>query len=161
MKKHRFLIAFTALAMGAVGLAGCGENPTPDPWYVISEKAMDNFLNKIQNNGYTIVGDEQTTAVKDKNMITWFFKEGSIYTDHAAVTINEETYYGFIDYKKNSFEQIVFMDKMPATQIDENMVYLPTIWLDQSVSGGNIWSLWHNNDQSNPLHYNASKKMSM
>ena len=119
----RKILPLALLALGTGALAGCGQDPTPDPWYVISEKAMDNFLNKIQNSGYTIVGDEQITAVKDKNMITWFFKEGSTYTDHAAVTINEETYYGFIDYKKNSFEQIVFMDKMPATQIDENMVY--------------------------------------
>ena len=153
----RKILPLAILALGTGALAGCGQEPTPDPWYVISEKAMDNFLSKIQNDGYTIVGDEQTTSIHDQNMITWFFKEGSTYTDHAAVTINEETYYGFIDYEKNSFEQVVFMDKMPATQIDENMVYLPTMWLDQSVSGGNIWSLWHNNDQSNPLHYNASK----
>lgn len=153
----RKILPLALLALGTGALAGCGQEPTPEPWYVISEKAMNNFLSKIQNDGYTIVGDEQTTSVHDQNMITWFFKEGSQYTDHAAVTINEETYYGFIDYKKNSFEQVVFMDKMPATQIDENMVYLPTMWLDQSVSGGNIWSLWHNNDQSNPLHYNASK----
>ena len=87
----RKILPLALLALGTGALAGCGQEPTPDPWYVISEKAMDNFLSKIQNDGYTIVGDEQTTSVHDQNMITWFFKEGSTYTDHAAVTINEET----------------------------------------------------------------------
>lgn len=167
----RTILSLAMLSLGIGVLAGCGKSASSasesestsesqsEPWYAISERAMNNFLNKIQNEGYTIVGDEQTTAVRDQNMITWFFKEGSKYSDHSAVTVDGETYYGFIDYKKNSFEQIVFMDKLPATQISDNSVYLPTIWLDPSVSGGNIWSLFHNNDQTNPLHFNASTNL--
>ncbi len=76
----RKILPLALLALGTGSLAGCGQEPSPEPWYVISEKAMNNFLSKIQNEGYTIVGDEQTTSVHDQNMITWFFKEGSTYT---------------------------------------------------------------------------------
>lgn len=135
--------------------------PTPpeDPWYVISEKAMDNFLKKIQAGGYTMVGDKQTTAVYDQNMVTWFFEQPSPYTDHVCLTVNGETFYAFIDYNLQSLEQMVFIDKKPAIAVDDFGIapYLPTYWLNKSMSGGNIWSLWHNLDHDNPLHFSASK----
>lgn len=155
--KRKFLpVAMLALGVGA--LAGCGETPTPEPPYIISEKAMNNFLTKIQAGNYTMVGGDQTTTVKDQTMVTWFFPEGSTYTDHVAITVNQETYYAFIDEDKQSLEEMTFLDKEDAMYVTELSYYLPTYWLSDDMAKGNIWTLFHNN-QTNPLHFDATQDL--
>ena len=110
-----------------------------DPGYVVSEKAMDNFLDKIEEESYTIVGIDGilTTSYTDQNMITWFYLPGAThYDDHFAVTVNDETFFGFIDNDKKSLEEISFVDKITAARAYES--YLPTAFNSNAVSGGNI-----------------------
>ena len=170
LKRKLLPISFLALGIGA--LAGCGNNnptpepsptPTPDPWYVLSEKAMTNFFDKLNQSSYTVHGDELnglTTAVHDQNTVTWFFKEGSRYNDHFCVTVDYESYYGLIDYTKPEGQQLVemtFMDKDSAVNVSESV--LPTYWASKDICGGNIWSLFHNSDPEHPLRYTVSKNL--
>lgn len=154
----RKILPLALLALGTGALAGCGQEPTPEPWYVISEKAMDNFFNKLDAASYTVIGDPVnglSTAVHDQNMVTWFFKEGSLYYNHVCVTVDYETYYAIIDDKQEQeLVNMTFMDKKSAVDVSE--LVLPSYWKSKDVCGGNIWSLFHNNDQSNPLRYRAS-----
>lgn len=154
----RKILPLALLALGTGALAGCGQEPTPEPWYVISEKAMDNFFNKLDAASYTVIGDPVnglSTAVHDQNMVTWFFKEGSHYYNHVCVTVDYETYYAIIDDKQEQeLVNMTFMDKKSA--VDVSQPVLPSYWKSKDVCGGNIWSLFHNNDQSNPLRYRAS-----
>ena len=138
--------------------------PDPDPWYVVSEKGMTNFFNKLGESSYTVYGDESgglTTAVHDENTVTWFFKEDSSYVDHFCVTVDYETYYGVIDDKTDpdnpKLAQMTFMDKDNAVNVSEPV--LPTYWASKEICGGNIWSLFHNFDQEHPLRYTVSKNL--
>jgi len=168
MKRKSFL-AIAMFSLGVSALAGCGGSsdptpspsptPTPDPWYVISEKAMNSFLNKIQAQGYMMVGGDLTTAVYDQNMVTWFFKEGTPYDDHFCATVNGESYYGFIDYDLESVAALQFVDKKPSTEVFDSS--LPTYFLNNAISGGNIWSIFHNNDQEHPMRYRGSQDLSL
>lgn len=148
-------------------LAACnGKKPTSssssepsDPPHVISEKAMENFLDKIDKESYTIVGIDGilTTAYTDQNMITWFYEPGAThYDDHFAVTVNDETFFGYIDNDKQSLEEISFIDKITAARAYES--YLPTAFNSNAVSGGNIWSVFHN-DPTEPLLFHVAQKV--
>ena len=163
LKRTLFPLALLTLVTGV--LAGCGENPTPDPWYVLSEKAMTNFFDKLGQSSYTVYGDETnglTTAVHDENTVTWLFKDGSRYLDHFCVTVDNESYYGLIDDntdpKNPQLVQMTFMDKDTAVNVSESV--LPTYWASNEICGGNIWSLFHNTDQEHPLRYKVSKSLS-
>ena len=160
----RKILPLALLALGTGALAGCGENPTPDPWYVISEKAMTNFFNKLGESSYTVYGDATnglTTAVHDENTVTWFFKDGSRYYDHFCVTVDSESYYGIIDDHTDpqnpQLVQMTFMDKDSAVNVSEAV--LPTYWASKEICGGNIWSLFHNYDQEHPLRFGVSKSL--
>ena len=165
--KNKFL-ALSILALSALTLPACNsdmgpDSPEPvDPPHVISEKAMASFLGKIQSQGYTMVGVDEalTTSVYDANMVTWFYKEGIPYNydDHFAATIDGETFYGFIDYDLKSLAQIKFVDRASAIDLYSN--YLPTAFLSSSVSGGNIWGVFHN-DPNQPLLFHGSQKASL
>ena len=160
----RKILPLALLALGTGALAGCGEKPTPDPWYVISEKGMTNFFNKLGESSYTVYGDETnglTTAVHDENTVTWFFKKGSRYYDHFCVTVDSESYYGIIDDHTDpqnpQLVQMTFMDKDSAVNVSEAV--LPTYWASKEICGGNIWSLFHNYDQEHPLRFGVSKSL--
>ena len=160
-KKSRFLL-FPVLMAGS--LTACGGNQpssqsSSDPAYVVSEKAMNNFLDRIEKESYTIVGIDGilTTSYSDQNMITWFYLPGATtYDDHFAVTVNDETFFGFIDNDKKSLEEISFVDKITAARAYES--YLPTAFNSNAVSGGNIWSVFHN-DPTNPLLFHVAQKV--
>ena len=169
--KKSLLVSIALGAMSITGLTGCGNDtptpeptPTPDPWYVLSEKAMTNFFNKLGESSYTVYGDESgglTTAVHDENTVTWFFKDGSRYFDHFCVTVDYETYYGVIDDITDpnhpQLAQMTFMDKDNAVNVSEPV--LPTYWASKEICGGNIWSLFHNTDPEHPLRYTVSKSL--
>lgn len=170
--KKSLLVSIALGAMSITGLTGCGNDtptpqptPTPDPWYVLSEKAMTNFFNKLGESSYTVYGDETnglTTAVHDENTVTWLFKDGSRYLDHFCVTVDNESYYGLIDDNTDpqnpQIVQLTFMDKDSAVNVAESV--LPTYWASNEICGGNIWSLFHNTDQEHPLRYKVSKNLS-
>ena len=163
LRKAAFL-CFPLLMVGA--LASCSGSdpapspePTPDPGYVVSEKAMNNFLDRIDKESYTIVGIDGilTTSYTNQDMITWFYEPGATrYDDHFAVTVNDETFFGFIDNDKQSLEEISFVDKITAARAYES--YLPTAFNSNAVSGGNIWSVFHN-DPTNPLLFHVAQKV--
>ena len=154
MKKFRSnLIALAFVSLGVTTLAGCNKPAPGDPWYVISERAMNNFLDKIQAGGYYFKGGELTTAVHDESLVTWFFDETSSYTDHVCVTVNEETFYALIDDDAHKLANMVFLDKKSAMDLSSDV--LPTTWLSKEVSGGNIWEIFINDNPNNPLHYKA------
>ena len=162
LKRKFFPLALLTLAAGA--LAGCGGNSGQDPWYVLSEKAMTNFFNKLGESSYTVYGDASnglTTAVHDENTVTWFFKDGSRYLDHFCVTVDYETYYGVIDDitdpEHPQLAQMTFMDKDNAVNVSEPV--LPTYWSSKQICGGNIWSLFHNTDPEHPLRYTVSTSL--
>lgn len=150
----------------AGGLSACSNDgssvepsPEPVPAHVISEKAMENFLDRIEKESYTIVGIDGilTTSYTDQNMITWFYLPGAThYDDHFAVTVNDETFFGYIDNDKKSLEEISFVDKITAARAYES--YLPTAFNSNAVSGGNIWSVFHN-DPTNPLLFHVAQKV--
>lgn len=161
----RKILPLALLALGTGALAGCGQEPTPEPWYVLSEKAMTNFFNKLGESSYTVYGDASnglTTAVHDENTVTWLFKDGSRYLDHFCVTVDNESYYGLIDDitdpQNPQIVQLTFMDKDSAVNVSESV--LPTYWASNEICGGNIWSLFHNTDQEHPLRYKVSKNLS-
>ena len=154
------------MSLGIPLLASCG-NSDPSgstsgsvvPPHEVSEKAMENFLDKIEKESYTIVGIDGilTTSYTDQNMITWFYKPGTPhYDDHFAVTVNDETFFGFIDNDKKSLEEISFIDKITAARAYES--YLPTAFNSNAVSGGNIWSVFHN-DPTKPLLFHVAQKV--
>lgn len=142
MKKiKQLLIVLVALCFI---LSGCQDGSgTAD-----SEKAMENFLAKLEEGNYVIdAKDYLKTTVSSRDQVTFEYAE-DIYTDFAVMSVNNETFQGVLT--DNGIEDVVFYGEGQA--IDAASRKLPNYWMDESVSDGNIWNLFYN-IQEEPLKF--------
>ncbi len=123
-------------------LTGCQGSPKE----VDSEKAMNNFLQKIEEGNYTIdVKDYLKTTVSSRDQATFEYVE-DIYNDFVVMSINNETFQGYLNGDK--LEDVRFLGEGQA--IDAAKKRLPNGWID--LADGNIWNLFYN-IQEDPLKF--------
>ena len=113
----------------------------------ISESAMNNFLNKVQNGNYTIeTKDYLTISVHSQNLIIIDYADK---TDFAYMTASGDTFRGVltedgvtdIEYIINSNALVAAKDRLLAC------------WID--IADGNIWNVFYNNLQK-PLEFSSN-----
>ena len=130
-----------------MALTACQKDPTegmtnPE----ISEKAMDNFLNKIREGNYTISdGSFLKTSVYSKDLV-WFDYTEDIYNDFTVMSVDNEAFQATL--KEDGLEEVAYVSEGQA--IDAASSRLLNYWLKDEVSEGNIYNLFYNHPD-NPL----------
>ena len=123
-------------------LTGCQGSPKE----VDSEKAMENFLNKIAEGNYTIdAKDYLKTTVSSKDQVTFEYVE-DIYNDFVVMSVNDESFQGYLN--GDQLEDVKFLGEGQAIEAASSK--LPNSWVE--LSGGNIWNLFYN-IQEEPLKF--------
>ena len=120
-------------------LSACQKQPAD------SEKAMDNFLNKLESGNYVMKAkDYLTTTVYSRDQANFEYDE-DIYSDFTAVSVNGEVFQIFLNEEPLEAK---FLGEGQA--IDVAGSRLPNGWLD--LADGNIWNLFYNT-QEEPLKF--------
>ncbi len=115
----------------------------------ISERAMENFLGKIQAGGYVMDSAGFMKASVCSPDLVWFdYAEDDLYRDFAVMSVGGEVFQGF--FTEDGMEDVSYMDEGTALDLSEKM--LPSYWLEDEVSGGNIYNVFYN-DTENPLTF--------
>ncbi|MBO4358206.1 MAG: hypothetical protein J5796_00205 [Erysipelotrichaceae bacterium] len=139
--KHCLLILLITLCMV---LSGCQKASGKAD----SEKAMNNFLRKIEEGNYVIDAKEYLkTTVSSRDQVSFEYAE-DIYDDFVVVSIDGEAFQGYP--KDGQLTEVKFLGEGQA--IDAASGRLPNGWLDDDVSEGNIWNLFYN-IQEEPLKF--------
>ncbi|MBQ1533176.1 MAG: hypothetical protein IIZ57_13585 [Solobacterium sp.] len=138
-------------------LAGCSGNTAPETNTEtpqsemsnaeISETAMDNFLAKLSEGGYTMDAPEfLKTLVHSKDQITFDYQD-DLHEDFVVMSVNNETFQGYPDGDK--VNEVTFLGEGDALTAAENK--LPNQWAG-AMSDGNIYNLFYN-QQDEPLTF--------
>ena len=159
MNKRSKLLVFSLAVMGGMLFTACGNNSSSssEPWYKKSERAMKNFGEKLLMGNYTIsIEDRVVVNVANENEITFKFSPEAQQTDFAVMGVNSEVFQATAVAGKE-LSNLLFLNK--GTALHEAEVRLPNIWFDESAVKATISELWHNQDQSNPLHFNSKETL--
>ncbi len=123
-------------------LTGCQGSPKE----VDSEKAMNNFLQKIGEGNYTIDAKNYLkTTVSSRDQATFEYVEDN-YDDFVVMSVNDETFQAYL--KGDQLEELQYLGEGQA--IDAARKRLPNGWED--LADGNIWNLFYN-IQEEPLKF--------
>ena len=123
--------------------------PTPEEIAEISERAMNNFLAKILAGNY-VMEDEgviKTSAVSD-DMVIFDYADDDLYRDFAVMSLNNEVFQCFLE--DDGIRNVSFLTE--GTALETASVRLPSHWLDEEVSEGNIYNLFYN-DTEDPMKF--------
>lgn len=172
MKHFRLLpavLAVTCLAL--TGCAGSGQNLSSTAASQslaakelspaeISEQAMGNFLAKISKGNYTVNAENYLkTTVYSEDQVWFDFTEDDRYTDFAVMSVKDEVFQAMLE--DGGMDEARYLGEGKAIEAASSR--LPNYWLDESVSEGNIYNLFYN-QQKEPLtfvSYNEIVKRSL
>ena len=140
---------FLAGCSGSSEPAGKTAEPAGEPdSFEISEQAMNNFIAKISEGNYTMRNPGYLeTQVYSKDLV-WFDYFDMLHDGFAVMSVNNETFQGFLEDTGLSY--VTFLGEGQA--IDTASPRLLNYWLDENVSGGNIYNLFYN-QQDEPLTF--------
>ena len=116
----------------------------------MSDKAMENFVKKLQAGNYTATGptDISTNAVSPETVYFQYPHEGYP-TTYAYMTLNGETFAMHVE--NNEIEQVEYISRVNA--IDAVAGLVPNNWI--TVTGGNMFELFYN-DPEKPLEFTSN-----
>jgi len=166
MKTIRLL--FVPMLLTALVLTACGGNAQPVTSAVpvestsesapettegpsgaeLSEQAMDNFLKKLDEGNYTIDAENfMKASVFSRDLITFKYVDEA-YKDFVAMSVDNETFQAFLNDGKMT--DVEFVGEGQAIEAAGSR--LPNGWMDEAVSGGNIYNLFYNSTEE-PLTF--------
>ncbi len=123
-------------------LSGC-QKKQPD-----SEKAMENFLNKLEEGGYVMESKGfLKMSVVSRDEVVFEYAE-DMYEDFVVMSVDGESFQAYLD--KDKVDEVRYVCEGQA--IDAARKKLPNHWTDEEVSQGNIWNLFYN-IQEEPLKF--------
>ena len=135
------IVMATALCFTACNKKG---NPTPTPAQ-ISERAMTNFLAKVEEANYVLVSPTLFTAtVSSKDLVCLDFVD---MTDYAVISKNGEIFVGIL--RENGLGNVSFQKGGTAVDFAKSSLLNGIISLAED---GNIWNLFYN-DVEEPLNF--------
>lgn len=115
----------------------------------MSERAMQNFLDKVSTGNYVMEsGGYLKTTAYSEDLVVFDYADDSAYTDFAVMSVKDEVFQGFFD--KDGVEEVVFLTEGKA--IDAARAKLPSNWLAEEISDGNIYNVFYN-DTEDPLRF--------
>ena len=134
----------------------------------ISEQAMENFIANVEAGNYVMdFPEHMKISVYSEDLVYYEFGEnygigfgdGETFFEVAFMTVNEkETFIGY--FGENDAKVVSFAGEGKArelasvgTEVSAINTRLLDYWLKQEVSDGNIWNLFTNYDQDNPLSF--------
>ncbi len=122
---------------------------SPEEKAALSEKAMQNFLDKICSENYVMDSkDYLKTTVYSPDLVIFDYADDSAYMDFAVMSVNDEVFQGL--FWKDSIDDVAFVKEGQA--IDAASSRLPTNWLTEEFSDGNIYNIFYN-DTEDPLRF--------
>ena len=114
---------------------------TPD-----AEKAMENFVSKLEAGNYTLEGsDFLQISVASPEEVCFEFADETL-DDYAVFTLNGETFQGTLS--EDAVQDVVFLSMEDAIHTAESS--LPNSWI--GLSDGNMFNLFYNNTED-PLEF--------
>ena len=117
---------------------------------VSSEKAMENFLSRVLEGNYVIdAGDFLRISVASNEQVVFDYGDDA-HSDFAVMSLENEAFQAFLT--EDGVENLFFVGEGQA--VDAASSRLLNGWLDEEVSGGNIYNLFYN-DVENPLRFSS------
>lgn len=152
MKSFRvFFISLFVLCLPLTACQGKDPNDTSGMSNAeISEKAMENFLSKLEKGNYTMETAGYGTANVYSKDLVWIDYTDEQYNDFAVMSVKGETFQAKIE--GDGLGETSYYGEGQA--IDAASPKLLNQWLDESVSNGNIYNLFYN-DPENPLLFSS------
>ena len=163
-KTNKFMIALTALAIGAVGLVGCKKDavtpspeptptPDPEPGWKKADKAMTAFGEKLALGNYRMVSDGliDVSVVGEDEVV--FHQLGHNIKEWAVMSVDGEAFQASLPQNQD-MKNLAFLDRETALKASE--IYLPNAFFNPSLTHKTIWELLYNpNATENPYHFVA------
>ncbi|MBQ6333875.1 MAG: hypothetical protein IJI46_02240 [Erysipelotrichaceae bacterium] len=113
----------------------------------ISEKAMENFVAKLEEGNYTIDAPEyKKTSVYSKDLVSFDYVE-DVYDDYVIMSLDDESFQAYLK-EDGSLDEVEFLGEGKA--IDAAGSKLPSYLLQ--ISNGNMFELFYN-DTNEPLTF--------
>ena len=123
--------------------------PDPSQNPEISERAMENFLAKLEAGNYVMNAEGfLKTTVFSEDLVYFDYEDDSAYSDFAVMSVDNEVFQGF--FTEDGLRDVSFITEGRA--LDTSAAKLPTALLSDSVSQGNIYNVFYN-DIENPLKF--------
>jgi len=122
---------------------------TPEEKIAMSERAMQNFLDKLSGGNYVMnaEGYMKTTAYSE-DLVVFDYEDDSAYSDFAVMSVNNEVFQGF--FEGDGVADAAYLTEGRA--IDAAISRLPGYWMADEVSEGNIYNVFYN-DPDEPLRF--------
>ena len=122
-----------------------GPQPVPK---TDSEKAMDNFLNKIKDGNYTITSDNLVSSFYSRDLVMYDY-DASIHEakDQGFMSVDNETFQLSLA-NEHPLDYILFVDQGQAIDV------VGTQSLNYLIN--NPWDYWTNSDPSKPFDYSST-----
>ncbi len=116
----------------------------------ISEAAMDNFLARLSEGNYVMDAKNYLkTTVSSENQLCLDYVDES-YSDFAVMSVNNEVFQAKLT--EDGLGDAAFLGE--GTALEAASDRLPTVWLSEEVSGGNIFNVFFN-DTAAPLTFTS------
>lgn len=105
----------------------------------ISEKAMANFVSRLETGNYVVnIDSKKTTEVYSPDLVCFYYEDERI-EDEALMTLNNETFHAVLD--EDSVGDISFLSTGNAIQLASYA--LPNYWITETE--GNMFNIFYNN----------------
>ena len=115
----------------------------------ISERAMQNFLDKIAAGDYVMTCEGFMKAVVcSEDLVIFDYEEAAPYSDFAVMSLDNEVFQCFLT--EDGVRDVSFLREGRA--IEAASLRLPNYWMEDEVSQGNIYNLFYN-DTEDPLKF--------
>ena len=125
------------------------ESSSSDTWEARSERAMENFKNKLLSSKYNIASTNLTTNVVSDNLVFFDYDDGQNH-DFAAMSVDNETFQSRVDM--GEIKGVMFLNKGLARKVAEQN--LPSYWFEEEALGKDIWDMFEmTQPNDDKLHY--------
>ena len=120
--------------------------PAGEPQEVLSEKAMENFLQKLGGNYMIESAGFLKTSAYSKDLVVFDYADDDAYNDFAVMGVNDEVFRAFLD--ADGVKDVSYIGEGDAVTAASSR--LLNYWLD--AAEGNIYNLFYN-DTEEPLQF--------
>ncbi|MCR4672856.1 MAG: hypothetical protein K5637_06440 [Lachnospiraceae bacterium] len=173
MKNGLFKMTLAAFAASAVLISGCSQSSSSSQAQPetesesaatetaaetemsaaekaeISERAINNFLSKLEEGNYVMsVDGYMKTVVSSGDLVYFDYEDDETYSDFAVMSVNGEVFQGLLE--GDAVSDVSYLTEGRALDAAESR--LPNYWMAEEVSQGNIFNLFYN-DMENPLKF--------
>ncbi len=148
MKKLFTLLLTLGLLLG---FSGCAQsNPEPELTNPeISEKAMENFVKKLEAGNYLVKNSKFATIAVSPELAYIEYPHEGLPTVYAFMSVKGETFQAMID--EEEIDRVYFVSNGTALEALGEMI--PNSWI--TLTENNLWEIFYN-DPEKPLEFTSN-----